>query len=292
MTEMGTVYDFNALLKEAATGNAWPIGDYDFEVVEALATKAANSGNPMIKVKFRCIVGPYAGKIVNNNFNLTPDNGVALNIFFRHMAALGLDSQFFAALGTTGDLTPVAQALLGRRARVTLSHREWPAGSGMMTNQVAGVKPMDGLPAGGPQGGPQIPQSPAQLSVVPPPPPQGPAAPAVPQYAPPAAAPVAPPAAAQPTTTYVPPPAPQMPPATPPAPATQYVPPAPPTTQIPATPPAPQAPQAPPQVPPQASNGWLPPGFTQELWDQMPQASKDAIIQSQAAPPPPPGLPV
>jgi hypothetical protein len=249
-------YDFNRLLQDAKAGGAWPLGDYDFEVVDTLVKQSASSTNEMIVAKMRCLVGPYAGKHVTNNFVLTVDNPTALNIFFRHMTAFGLDDRFFAQIGS-GNLAPVAAALKGRRARITIGHRTW---NGAPQNDIKAINPLtDGMMAQ------SVGQPPVAPSAVPPPPPPQPATPP-------------PPAAAQ------------VPPPPPPAPASAAVPPPPP-------PPAPSTPPPPPVSVPAPAQSAPPAGYSPELWASIPEAAKAAILASQpqqpaAAVPPPPALPV
>jgi hypothetical protein len=286
-----TTYDFSKLLQDAKAGGAWPIGEYDFEVADTLVKQSSNgSGNEMIVTKLRCLVGPYANKHITNNFVLTIENPTALNIFFRHMNAFGLDDNFFGAVGQ-GNLAPVAEALKGRRARITLGHREW---NGSTQNDIKAIKPITSpmnvvgapgaqvpngaTPALPPPPGAQVPQT-----VSPPPPPAQPAAPPPPV----ATAPTAPP----------PPPAPNPQP----TPAPAGPPPAPAPTPAPApasAPPAPPAPTAP-EPAPATGSGTPPPGYTQELWDSIPDAARQAILGAQpvaattpAGPPPPPEMPV
>jgi len=162
MTETLNVFDFGQLLKDAKAGAAWPEGDYDFEVAEADAV-TASTGSPMVKTKLRCLVGTYANKTVTNNFVLSVENPGALAIFFKHMKAFGLDESFFAQMGQS-DLRPVAAALRGRRARITLGRRMW---NDVPQNQVNGVKPITEGLAGGPGPGQGI-GAPPQAATVPP----------------------------------------------------------------------------------------------------------------------------
>lgn len=293
----GTVFDFSKLLQDAKAGAAWPVGDYDFEITEADAV-TANSGAPMIKTKLRCLVGPYANKHITNNFVLSVDNPTALNIFFRHMSAFGLSDDFFRSIGS-GNLAPVAANLVGKRARITIAHRQW---QGAAQNDVKAVKPItEGLVGGG--GLPGAPALAGMPATAPPPPPVA-AAPAAPVAAPPpppvaappapVAAPVAPPAA----PAAVPPPPPQLDQS-----AAVAPPPPPVAAQAPVA-----APVAPPPAPPAPAAATAPPaGYTQELWDSIPEAARAAIIAQLTAsvapaiaataapagpPPPPPGLPV
>lgn len=290
------VFDFSKLLQDAKAGSAWPIGDYDFEVAEADFV-IAGTGAPMIKTKLRCLVGAYAGKTVTNNFVMSVDNPGALAIFFRHMAAFGLSNEWFGQIGQ-GDLHPVAAALRGRRARITLGHREW---QDVTQNDVKGVKPITEGMAGGPSLAPGLPAAGATGVVVPPPPaaaqaglyavPNPPAAPAV------ATAPPPPPAApAAPAAAAVPPPPPPpvgpeyaaapvaaAPPAPPAAPAVA-APPPPPPAQVPSAP-AVAPPPPPPATAPAAA---LPPeGYPADLWATIPPAAQQAILAQAGAQPQP-----
>jgi hypothetical protein len=205
-----TTIDFSKALADAKTVSFEPLpnGDYDIEVSSCDAVTSGN-GKPMLKTKMKVISGPHMNRPIINNFTLSLDNTVAVAIFFRQMKCFGLTDEYFAALGPSGSLEPVASALVGRRARLTLGQREW---AGEMRNEVKGVKPYTGAPvAGQPNAGPVM--------------------------APPVTGPVAPPAA---PLAHTPAPAPA--PTTPtPAPVQQ---PAPVQVPAPAAQPAPVAPPA------------------------------------------------
>lgn len=152
-----TTVNFTQVLQDAksASFEALPVGDYDVEVDKADSVTSSN-GRPMIKATFKVIVGPHTNRKVINNFVLVVDNPTALAIFFRNMKAMGLDDTFFASLGPSGTLDPVAQSLVGRRARLKLGQREW---NGEMRNEVSQVMPYTGAPGGmggvaGPAAGP------------------------------------------------------------------------------------------------------------------------------------------
>jgi hypothetical protein len=139
-------------------------GEFPATIVEAEAT-INSSDNPMIKCKFKIATGPYAGRPIYNNFNITPDSPGALRIFFQQMEALGLGEAFF-------DHNPqphqIAQELVGKAATLTVGSRTWqgvarenvekvgppPLGMG---GTVAGVASLNlgGIRAGGPQSLPQ-----------------------------------------------------------------------------------------------------------------------------------------
>jgi hypothetical protein len=254
-----TTIDFGKALQDAkgASFEALPIGDYDVEVVKAEATTSSN-GKPMIKTTMRVVSGPYEKRPIINNFVMSLENPQAVAIFFRHMKCFGLTEDFFASMGAQGSLDSVASALVNRRARLTLGHREW---QGETRNEVKSVKPYTGAPPAMAPGGPSMPAGPATL----------PPRPVTAQPAPVAAPlPPAPPAAAPVAT-----PAPVAPPQPPPAAPVQSVP------QPPAPAPAPEAPVA----VPTASGG--------DTGDvaSTPTVSTPPTSESDAGQPTPPALP-
>lgn len=215
------------LMDQASAGfEPVPAGPYDAEIIKA-EYKQASTGKDMWVVQFKVIAGPYANRTIYNQFVLSEDNPNALGIFFRHMAVLGLDGEFFGMLpeGQAGH-DAIAGAMVGSKAKITVSQREYPKGSGTMRNQVDDVQASQlganapvrqivqaGVPTATPAAAPQ-PQAPAPQAAAPQPqaapapaPQQAPApaqqpapAPAQPQAAPaqPEAAPEPQPVAAQP----------------------------------------------------------------------------------------------
>lgn len=135
-------------LKKSADDATKPAPDGDHPVEIGKATLVTNSsGNPMYKIQAKIFDGPATGKTVFNNFNITVDSAFAMAIFFRHMAALGLDDNFF---GNGPSHEEVCSALVGRRSMWTLSTREW---QGQPRNQVEDIKPLSGPLASMPIGG-------------------------------------------------------------------------------------------------------------------------------------------
>jgi hypothetical protein len=257
-----TTIDFARALQDAkgASMEALPVGDYDVEVAKSEATTSSN-GKPMIKVTMKVIAGPYEKRSVLNQFVMSQDNPVALSIFFRHMKALGLTEDWFMALGSTGSLEPVAHALVGRRARLTLGHREW---QGETRNEVKAVKPYTGAPGlapagpvAGPVAGPTGPATGGLLA-----PPAAPIAPPSPVATVATAAPVAPGAPQPPVAPAVP---------MPPAPSAPEVP----TATVPTSPPS----------PPETASGSATPTTS-----SVPPASVVATSEP-VAPTPPPAAP-
>lgn len=207
-----TTIDFGKALADAksASFEAMPIGDYNIEVVSADAV-TASTGRPMIKCKMKVIDGAYTNRPVMTQFVLVIDNPNALSMFFRNMRGFGIEESFFAQLGNMASLDPVAAALVGRRAQVTLGIRQW---QGEDRNEVTGIKKYTGAPGTvqGAPGGPVPPSMPGMPPAVGPQFAAQPPAPQAPQMVP-TAPPIAAQSPAQPAAPATPPVASSVPPA-------------------------------------------------------------------------------
>lgn len=188
-----------------------PEGTYP-SVVEKAEFKQASTGRYMYFVTFAVESGAQQGRRFSNNFVIVDDNPAALGMFFKHMGAMGIPSDWLKQ-GPDSDV--VCQTLIGKRCDVRVGP---PNGN---FTDVKGVNP----PSSAPQAA-----APAQPAA---PPATQPAAP----QQPPAAPPAQPPAPQQPPQAPPQqPPAQQAPPAQPPTPQA-------PPQQAPPQQPAPQAPQ-------------------------------------------------
>ena len=132
--------DWGALQSEAKSAGVIPAGEYNVVVTETTATTSSTS-KPMVKVKMRVTDGPQKDKPVWTQFVISAESPMALRMFFQHMAAFGLDGNFFAQ---NPDMDTVASNLMNRAASVTLDIRQW---NGADRNEVKGIKPAS---AGGP----------------------------------------------------------------------------------------------------------------------------------------------
>lgn len=247
-----TVYNFKDLLAQAKTASfeALPIGNYDVEIHEATAVTSSTQ-KPMIKIKAKVFTGPHTKRTVMTQFTLSVDNAIALNIFFRNLRAFGLTDEWLTAIGGAQDLTPIAQALVGRKATFKLKQKTW---QGELRNEVEGVFPLSGAPSAPPQmlpgSGPiaGVPTGGGAVTVTPPPPPpQGNVLTSPPGSATVAQSPVQPPTPTQVETPVAPPAAPP----TPPPPPAQQVPAQPPVQATPPPPPVQDVPQQPAAAPEQ-----------------------------------------
>lgn len=133
-----TSLNWNALRKTAEDSTKpLPKDWYDVKATKAEAT-VASTGSPMIKLVLEVITGPHATRTLFTNLVVSQDSGFALNIFFRNVAAFGVDPHVVAP---NGDLGSVAQALVGRTARAEVSTRTW---QGQERNEVSNMAPATG----------------------------------------------------------------------------------------------------------------------------------------------------
>ena len=130
-----TTIDWKSL-RQTAEDSARPLPPDWYDVVcdKAEAT-VASTGSDMLKVTLRVTGGPHDGRPLWTNFVLTPDNGFALNIFFRNVQAFGVDP---AIVAPAGSLAEVALALIGRTARAQVGVRTW---QGQERNEIVNVVP-------------------------------------------------------------------------------------------------------------------------------------------------------
>jgi len=215
---------WNDLLDDAggAGGDFEPLpdGDYDFVISKSEATQT-KAGKTMYKVQCSVENGPNKGRIVFNNFVISPESPTALSIFFRQMNLLGLNREFFNSNPSDHQ---VAERLKGARFRGQIVTRSF---NGQESNEIKQFFTPRATVAGpGASPAPTAAPAPAPAPAAPAP------APAPAFAAPPAAAATqaAPPAPAAPA----PAPIQQAPAEAPPAPAAPPV----------AAPPAPPAPPA------------------------------------------------
>lgn len=268
--------DFGKAIQDArgASFEALPIGDYDVEVAKAEAVTSQN-GKPMVKTTFKVVSGPYEKRPIINQFVLSLENPQATAIFFRHMKAFGLTEEWFASLGQVQSLEPVASALLGRRARLSLGHREW---QGETRNEVKAVKPYTGAPGSfgaGPAG--PAPTGPGAFT-------GGPTPPAAAPQPAPVAAPAPPVAPSPPVPTPVAAPAPAAVPDAPPLPDAAQ-------PQVQSVPQPPESPEVPAPVPTPATSPTSAGSAGSEVAASPPAPPTVATSEAAPAASAPPALP-
>ena len=132
-------FDWNALrqIGEDAT-RALPVGKYRVIVTKAEAVKAS-TGADMIKATFEVMEGQFKGRNLFNNFVLSTEKPFALAMFFKNLAAFGLDGNFFAQ--NPGNLDAVAANLVNKQAVVGVKIEPF---QGLDRNQVESCEPVTG----------------------------------------------------------------------------------------------------------------------------------------------------
>lgn len=309
-----TYINWDDLLNTAkeASFQVLPASDYHIRVEEPQAV-TSSTAKPMVKFRCRVQSGPHQRASILTQQVLTIDNPQAVAIFIRFLNSFGINEQILRQLGTTQDLTPIAQMLDGREAIAVVSIRQWqgedrnqvdrfkPIGAGAPSGTGGPVGlPTTGVPGGQPPGIPTIPVPGAQM----PQPTPNYGTPSLPTAPAPAAAvqdtptqplpmPVSPSQQAAQAAQVAQPAPPVVPPA-PVAPQAQpapVVPPAPPTPPVAAPPAAPvaqptPAPEPTQPAPAQANGLNLPPEVLAALTPEQIAALTANSQAAQAAPAP------
>lgn len=115
--------DWKTLAEQAGDTDftALPAADYDLRIIDAEA-KNTSTGKTMFKITTEVMSGPYAKRRIWANLTVSPENPVALNIFFRQMAAIGIDKSYFA---TNPSDHNVAEELKGKTFRGQVVIKQW-----------------------------------------------------------------------------------------------------------------------------------------------------------------------
>ena len=136
-------FNFADLIKQAgASFEPLAAGPYEAIIQKADAVRTS-TGKTMFKLTWSITQGPFTNRKVWSNQVISPESPPALGIFFRQMAALGLDNTFFAANPSPDQ---VAQALVNRPAQIVVAQREY---QGQLRNDVTDIKQSSGGAVGG-----------------------------------------------------------------------------------------------------------------------------------------------
>jgi uncharacterized protein DUF669 len=118
-----------------------PDGNHLF-IVETAERVTAQSGSLMLKVKLSCQEeGSFNKRKLFTNLVVTLDNPVALSIFFRHAAALGITDMDDDA-SIEQSLDAMAVAIIGRLVTVNVGHKVY---QGREMNEVKNLSAPDGV---------------------------------------------------------------------------------------------------------------------------------------------------
>ncbi len=134
MTSINWSELMDATEEGGGTFEALPADEYEVEITDS-NPKVASTGKNMFVVKLRVESGPYKGRMIFNNFVISPESATARRIFKQNMSALGLDTAYFTK---NPSLEQVADDLLGRRCKVRVTTRTY---GGQERNEVNGVFP-------------------------------------------------------------------------------------------------------------------------------------------------------
>lgn len=116
-------------------------GDFTVVITET-SVKKTGTGKDKISCKMKVESGPFAGRVVFNDFIVSPESPNAMRMFFQHLAVLGLDDDFFDTLPDDVDNLPIiANALKNRRGVVTMGTEKY---QGQDRERVKGWKPAEG----------------------------------------------------------------------------------------------------------------------------------------------------
>lgn len=142
--------DFKSLLGTAAEAPDFsPLAPNKYTAnVTGCTVKDTMTGKKMWNIEFTVAEGPSQGRKAWTNQVLSPENATALSIFFRQMAAMGLDNDYFA---TEPSPEEIAAKLIATGAAVIIEvvTRKDDA----TRNDIKNIFPVaGGSPVGGPQG--------------------------------------------------------------------------------------------------------------------------------------------
>lgn len=165
-----------------------PADWYDVTVEKAENT-IASTGSPMIKATLQVMSGPQAGnRKVWTQFVFKPDSPFALQMFFKNLAAFGLDDAFFNSLPGSPEagMPIIAAKIQGASARAKIAPRAYQGTERDNVEELSapqgGARPTSIAPApGGVTGAAPVAPIPAGASPVAPTPSVAPAPQSVPQ---------------------------------------------------------------------------------------------------------------
>lgn len=128
--------------KEAPDSSPLPAGEYKVKV-ESAEFKQSSTGKDMYVVVYVVTEGQHAGRKIWHRLVVSPESPVALSIFFRHMAVLGVSEDFLITHGS--DPAAVCAKLIDAMARVKYGPQKKKPEYG----EVKDLAPIDGVVSGG-----------------------------------------------------------------------------------------------------------------------------------------------
>lgn len=140
-------FDWNTAIDGADTSGGdfevLPRADYHIKIV-GTELKNSASGKTMYYTKCQIQDGPHKGRILHNNFVVSPDSPVAMGILLRHLGALGLSADYLRSNPGDGE---ILSALQDREAIVTVGTKTY---NGEERNEIKNWKPAARVPGTSP----------------------------------------------------------------------------------------------------------------------------------------------
>jgi len=110
------------LMRSAPTSTDCPKGTMTLQVTSAESV-VSKAGNPMLNLTCRVVDGDYVGRRIYERIVIT-DNPDALFFLAQKLTAWGVNEQALLDL-CVGTLEPLADAIIGKRARVVVEEDEY-----------------------------------------------------------------------------------------------------------------------------------------------------------------------
>lgn len=151
MPEFNLASEYAQFGPDELTGAALPEGEYDAQVNTATAAQT-QGGKACIKLSLRVLNGPLAGRTLPDQLTWSPESPVAAKMFVQALTMLGATPQWVQS--NQASLERTAEHITGAQARIKVTHREWPQGSGQMRANVNYTRGLSSTPAAAPAAAP------------------------------------------------------------------------------------------------------------------------------------------
>jgi len=107
--------------REDAGLELFPVGVYDVKVIGAESKVNDNSGRKTFIVQYEVVSGPLAGRKLKNWMTIVEEYPGLVALWFKDMAAMGLDDAFFEAEPSDAQ---ICAALQGRFCEIAVGRRK------------------------------------------------------------------------------------------------------------------------------------------------------------------------
>lgn len=109
--------------------NATTVLTGDFPVVfAAVESKKSSNGKPQLAYTLKITSGPYVGRTIKGQITFSPENPIALKMFFQQLDTLGFGEAFFAQLqaerlSVEEGFNRIASGLQGKQLTAELENK-------------------------------------------------------------------------------------------------------------------------------------------------------------------------